>query len=102
MDPLSATDARRRDTWPEDVWLPTPAKAEQPRKQMALGVAGWTPEGVTKAMSHDTSALSVNGQTLESITGEANLSSMEQLEKTPVLSVTAIATVRAPQEVIPG
>ena len=52
---------------------------------MALGVAGWTPEGLTKAMSHDTSALSVNGQTLESITGEANLSSMEQLEKTPVL-----------------
>ena len=69
---------------------------------MALSVAGWTPEGLTKAMSHDTSALSVNGQTLEGITGEANLSSMERLEKTPVLSVTTIATVKTPQEVIPG
>ena len=69
---------------------------------MALSVAGWTPVGLTKAMSHDTSALSVNGQTLEGITGEANLSSIEQLEKTPVLSVTTIATVKTPQKAIPG
>ena len=43
-------------------------------------------------MSHDTSAPSVNGQTLEGITGEANLSSMEQPESTTVLSVTATSS----------
>ena len=73
-------------------------KAEQPRKCEALVVAGQTPEGLTKAMSHD----SVSGQTLQGRTGEVNLSSMEQPENTTVLSVTAIATVRSPQEVIPG
>ena len=69
--------------------FPTLAKAEQPGKQETLGVAGQTSEGLTKAMSHDTSAPSVNGQTLEGITGEANLSSIEQPESTTVLSVTA-------------
>ena len=56
---------------------------------MLLGANGQTPEGLTIATSHDTSAPSVNGQTLDGITGEANLSSMEQLESTTVLSVTA-------------
>ena len=41
---------------------PTPANAGQPGKSEALGVAGQTPEGLTKAMSHDTSAPNVNGQ----------------------------------------
>ena len=45
-----------------------------------------------KAMSHDTSAPSVNGQTLEGITSEANLSSMEQPESTTVLSVTTTSS----------
>ena len=70
----------------------TPANAEQHRKWEALSVVGRTPEGLTKAMSHDTSAPSVNGQTLEGITGEANLSSMEQPEGTTVLSVTATSS----------
>ena len=80
----------------------TPANAEQLGKWEALGVVGPTPEGLTKAMSDDTSGLNVNGQTLEGITGEANLSSMERPESTTVLPVTAIATVRTPQEVIPS
>ena len=97
MHPLSAADARR-DTWPKDVWLPNPSK----------GRATWetggprTPEGLTKAMSRDTSLPSVNGQTLEGITGEVNLYCMEQPESTTVLPVTAIATVRIQQEVIGG
>ena len=70
----------------------TPANAEQHRKREALSVVGRTPEGLTKAMSHDTSAPSVNGQTLEGITSEANLSSMEQPESTTILSVTAISS----------
>ena len=43
-------------------------------------------------MAHDTSASSTNGQTLEAIAGEAYLSSMELLESTTVLSVTATSS----------
>ena len=90
MDPLSATDARRRDTWLKDVWFSNPSK----------GRATWEVGGIwcswpdTRRLDkgyvsgHFHLTLSVNGQTLEGIIGEANLSSMEQPESTKVLSVT--------------
>ena len=74
--------------------FPTPTKAEQPGKLEALWLDTHTQRThrTHKAMSHDTSAPSVNGQTLEGITGEANLSSMEQPESTTVLSVTTTSS----------
>ena len=78
VDPLSATDVEGGTPGLRMCGSLTPANAEQHRKREALSVVGRTPEGLTKAMSHDTSTPSVNGQTLEGVTSEANLSSMEQ------------------------
>ena len=65
VDPLSATDARRRDIWPEDVWFLDPSKGRATLKTEGSLCSWPTPEGLTRAMSHDTFTRSINGQTLE-------------------------------------
>ena len=62
VDPLSATDARRRDIWSEDVWFLDPGKGRATLKTEGSLCSWPTPEGLTRAMSHDTSAPSINGQ----------------------------------------
>ena len=85
VDPLTATDARR-DTWTEDVWLPDPCKAEQPRKREALCVAGQYQRAWQRGMSHDTFAPSTNGQsaTVLSVSATSPYSINGHIQGTPV------------------